>query len=99
MQYLSFYLAACIITFLKCVHLKYKFTKLFMITKDTDTKENKIAIWFSSILRWSLGLFFIIMGFIHSKEDGAWVTQVFGLVILITGFLRPKCCIQDNCKN
>jgi hypothetical protein len=70
-----------------------------MITKKNDTKENKIAIWFSSILRWSLGLLFIFMGYIHSKEDGAWAIWGFGLIILITGFIRPKCCIDDNCKN
>ena len=70
-----------------------------MITKKNDTKENKRAIWFSSILRWSLGLLFIVMGYIHSKESDAWVTGVFGVIILITGFIRPRCCIDDNCKN
>jgi len=70
-----------------------------MITKKTDSKENKIAIWFSSILRWSLGLLFISMGFIHSKENDAWATIAFGLIILISGFIRPGCCINNNCKN
>ena len=70
-----------------------------MITKKTDTKENKLAIWFSSILRWSLGLLFIAMGFTHSNDDDAWAIWVFGLIILVTGFLRPKCCIDNNCKN
>jgi len=69
-----------------------------MITRKSDTKENKRAIWVSSIMRWSLGLLFIAMGFIHSKEEDAWVIQVFGLIILITGFIRPRCCIDDNCK-
>jgi len=70
-----------------------------MNTKKTDSKENKIAIWFSSILRWSLGLLFITMGVIHSKENDAWATLAFGLIIFITGFIRPKCCINNNCKN
>ncbi len=70
-----------------------------MLTKKNDTKENKRAIWFSSILRWSLGLLFIVMGYIHSKEEDAWVIRLFGLIILITGFIRPRCCIDDNCKN
>jgi len=69
-----------------------------MLTKKTDTKENKLAIWFSSILRWSLGLSFMVMGYIHSKDDGDWATLAFGLIIFITGFIRPKCCIHDNCK-
>jgi len=69
-----------------------------MITKKTDSRENKIAIWFSSILRWSLGLLFISMGFVHLKENDAWATLAFGLIIFITGFIRPGCCIGNNCK-
>ena len=69
-----------------------------MITKKSDTKENKLAIWFSSILRWSLGLVFIVMGFSQSKDDSAWATIIFGMIIFVTGFFRPKCCINDNCK-
>ncbi len=69
-----------------------------MITKKNDTKENKLAIWFSSILRWSLGLLFMVMGYIYSKDESAWVTMVFGLIIFATGFIRPKRCIDDHCK-
>ncbi len=69
-----------------------------MIAKKSDTKENKLAIWFSSILRWSLGLLFMVMGYIDSSEEYAWVVMVFGLIIFATGFIRPKRCIDDNCK-
>jgi hypothetical protein len=69
-----------------------------MITKKTDTRENKIAIWFSSILRWFLGLLLINMGYTNSKVDKDWVVIVFGLIIFVTGFFRPKCCIDNNCK-
>jgi hypothetical protein len=69
-----------------------------MITKESDTKENKRAIWFSCILRWCLGLLFIIMGYFNSGEEYAWVVVVFGLIIFATGFIRPKRCIEDNCK-
>ena len=69
-----------------------------MITKKNDTKENKLAIWFSSILRWSLGLLFMAIGYFHSRDDSNWVVIVFGLVILATGFIRPKRCIDDNCN-
>jgi hypothetical protein len=69
-----------------------------MITNKTDTRENKIAIWFSSILRWFLGLLFMIMGFTHFKDDRDWLVMVFGLIIFVTGFFRPKCCIGSNCK-
>ncbi len=68
-----------------------------MITKKNDTKENKLAIWFSSILRWSLGLILIFKGFSQSKDDSAWATIIFGIIILITGFFRPTCCINDKC--
>jgi len=69
-----------------------------MITKKSDTKDNKLAIWFSSILRWSLGLLFMVMGYINLKDESAWVILVFGLIIFATGFIRPKRCIDDNCK-
>lgn len=69
-----------------------------MITKKADTKENKLAIWFSSILRWFLGLLFMIMGYTNSRDDRDWVVMIFGLIIFVTGFIRPKCCINDNCK-
>jgi len=68
-----------------------------MITKKDDTKENKMAIWFSSILRWSLGLLFMILGYIYFKDETGWVILVFGLIIFATGFIRPKRCIDDNC--
>jgi hypothetical protein len=69
-----------------------------MISRKSDTRENKRAIWFSSILRWALGLLFMVVGYIHAKEDSDWVVIVFGLIILATGFIRPKRCIDDNCN-
>jgi len=69
-----------------------------MITKNSDTKDNKLALWFSSILRWSLGLLFMAMGYINLQDESAWVILVFGLIIFATGFFRPKRCIDDNCK-
>jgi uncharacterized membrane protein YphA (DoxX/SURF4 family) len=69
-----------------------------MITKKTDTRENRIAIWFSSILRWGLGLLFMAVGYTHFNDDSAWIIMVFGLIILVTGFIRPRCFINDNCK-
>ena len=71
---------------------------VFMITKRSDTKENKLAIWFSSILRWFLGLLFMAMGFMESKDEYSWAVIVFGLIVFATGFIRPKRCIDDNCN-
>jgi hypothetical protein len=70
-----------------------------MITRKTDTRENRIAIWFSSILRWTLGLLLIAVGYSPSNDDSSWVIMVFGLIILVTGFIRPRRCINDNCDN
>jgi hypothetical protein len=69
-----------------------------MIAKKNDTKENRLVIWFSSILRWSLGLLFMAIGFIYSKDESAWVIILFGLIILVTGFIRPKRCIDNDCE-
>jgi len=68
-----------------------------MITKINDTRDDKLAIWFSRILRWSLGLVFIVMGCNHGKDESDWAIIIFGLIIFVTGFFRPKCCINDNC--
>jgi hypothetical protein len=69
-----------------------------MMTKKSDTKENKLAIWFSSILRWLLGLVFMVMGYFHSGDESTWAILTFGLIIFATGFIRPKRCIDDHCK-
>ncbi len=64
-----------------------------------DTNEARSVrntIWFSRILRWTLGLFFIGVGVWYYRE-GAWPAILFGAVFIVTGFLRPRRCIDDNC--
>ncbi len=58
------------------------------------TVEQQIT-WFSRILRWLLGTFFIATG-IWFYEKGAWPAILFGLVIFLTGFLKPKRCIEQG---
>ncbi|MBO9205256.1 MULTISPECIES: hypothetical protein [Niastella] len=59
-------------------------------------KNVKMIIWFSRLLRWLLGILFISTGFTYVKEGG-WPAILFGTLILITGFFKPKRCIGD-CK-
>lgn len=58
-------------------------------------KSTNIVIWVSKILRWALGALFIAWGF---SEGPDWYTIVFGAIILLTGFLRPRRCIDGHCE-
>ena len=53
------------------------------------------AVWFSRLLRWALGVFFMIVGFIYYSAGG-WPAILFGAVYFITGFFRPKRCIDGS---
>jgi hypothetical protein len=68
----------------------------YMIPGTTIKKSENGIIWFSRILRWSLGSLFIWAG-IHYFRDGAWPALFFGSVLFITGWLRPRRCIDDQC--
>jgi len=70
-----------------------------MVTKK-DIKSNRLAIWFSSIIRWILGLVFVGMAYVFRNDDSAWIVMLFGIVFIVTGFIRPKRCLEneDNCK-
>jgi hypothetical protein len=57
----------------------------------------KKLVWFSRILRWTLGILFIGEG-IKYFADGAWPAIFFGSVLVVTGFLKPRRCIQDGCE-
>jgi hypothetical protein len=66
--------------------------------KKNDTKDIRWVIWFSSALRWLLGLLFMVLGFVYRKEEGTWFLMIFGLVLIVTGFIRPRRCVDDGCK-
>jgi hypothetical protein len=56
------------------------------------------AIWFHRIFRWMFGLLFLGAGIIYFDE-GAWPAIAFGLLLVITGFFRPRRCIdEDQCS-
>lgn len=62
-----------------------------------DNKSVRTTIWFSSIIRWVLGAFFIGVGIWYIDRDG-WPAILFGAVMIITGFLRPKRCLNESCE-
>lgn len=63
----------------------------------TNDRAVRITIWFNRILRWSLGVFFITMGIGYYKEGG-WPAILFGAALVITGFFRPKRCLDESCN-
>ena len=54
----------------------------------------KMAVWLSRIIRWGLGIYFIIWAYQH--ED-AKILYVVGGILFITGFLKPQRCIGGAC--
>lgn len=59
----------------------------------TDDRSARLTIWFSRTLRLSLGIFFIAAGIAYYKE-GSWPAILFGAALVITGFFRPKRCLD-----
>lgn len=62
-----------------------------------DSKQTMRVIWFSRILRWVLGAGFITAGVVM-WDKGGWPAVLFGAVIFITGFFRPRRCLEDQCE-
>lgn len=62
-----------------------------------DTKSDRLVIWFSRALRWILGSFFIGAGIVFF-DKGAWPAILFGALIFVTGFFRPKRCLEERCE-
>jgi hypothetical protein len=61
--------------------------------------NDAMALWFSRILRWLLGAVFIVMGIIYLKQDAtAWALIGFGVIAFVSGFFRPRRCLDDNCQ-
>jgi hypothetical protein len=64
-------------------------------TYSSDDVSTKRLVWFSRILRWSLGLLFIGTG-IYYFDEGAWPALLVGGVLFVTGFFRPKRCLDEE---
>ena len=68
------------------------------MVKKNDSRTSRKAIWLSSILRWAIGIVFLTLGFIFRKEDDPWILFLFGTVLFVSGFFRPRRCIDDQCN-
>jgi len=62
-----------------------------------DTKDTKLVILFSRLLRWLFGIVFITIGILFYNDSG-WLAVFFGVVFFATGFFRPKRCLEEGCK-
>lgn len=62
-----------------------------------DSKDIKLAIVLHRLLRWGFGALFTSIGVVYYEEAG-WAPILFGSIFLITGFFRPKRCIQEGCE-
>ncbi len=51
-------------------------------------------IWLHRFLRFGLGAAFLT---IATQYEDAWPLYIFGGILFITGFLRPRRCIDDQC--
>jgi hypothetical protein len=60
-----------------------------------DTLETRRLIWFSRILRWTLGVLFTGAGVFFFRQGG-WPLLLFGGVFIVTGFLRPRRCLEED---
>ena len=62
-----------------------------------DSKETTRLILFSRLLRWAFGILFISLGMVY-YEEGTWPAILFGTVFFMTGFFRPKRCLDEGCE-
>ena len=62
---------------------------------QTDTRDTKIILWVNRAIRWGLGITFITIGIVY-KDEGRWFALVFGAAFIITGFFRPRRCLEEN---
>lgn len=51
-------------------------------------------VWLHRIIRFGLGGAFIAVA---TQFEDTWPLYIFGGVMVITGFIRPRRCIDDKC--
>lgn len=69
--------------------------KTSVLSTREHGKPDKIAVWFSRIIRWGFGMLFIGGG-IYYYDQGGWPAIIFGAVFFVTGFFRPKRCLEEG---
>lgn len=57
----------------------------------------QVALWFSRLVRWGFGTAFVLIGakFIH---DDGWPALMIGVAFFISGFFKPRRCIEGECE-
>jgi hypothetical protein len=66
------------------------FLKRRIVEPQTDVaRSNKLVTRFSRLLRWGLGAGCICLGIYFGTD---WPVIIFGSVLFLTGFLRPRRC-------
>ncbi len=61
----------------------------------SQTSSFKV-VWFSRILRWVLGITFMVTGLLYYAEGG-WPAILFGAAFFTSGFFRPRQCLHETC--
>jgi hypothetical protein len=56
-------------------------------------KEMKQVVWLSRVIRWTLGALFTGIGIFAGYE---WYSISFGIVLFVTGFLKPVRCADEQ---
>lgn len=62
-----------------------------------DSKDIRLAILSHRIIRWGFGALFTVGGIVYYNQGGL-VAILFGAIFIVTGFLRPKRCLQQDCE-
>jgi hypothetical protein len=57
-----------------------------------------MAVIASRLLRWALGLGFAGLGWYYRHDEYAWALIVFGAIFFVTGFFKPRRCVEDQCE-
>lgn len=60
------------------------------------TMSDRKLVLFSSMLRWVMGSVFLGVGIAYIR-DGAWPVILFGVAFIVSGFFRPRRCLDDGC--
>jgi len=69
--------------------------KTSVLSTQEQRRSDKIAVWFSRVIRWGFGILFIGGG-IYYYGQGGWPAIIFGAVFFATGFFRPKRCLEEG---
>ncbi len=64
-------------------------------TVADNNKSDNTVVWFSRIIRWGLGALFIGGG-VYYFDQGGWPAIIFGAVLFVTGFFRPRRCLEEG---